>query len=87
MSVYLSDEPTADEDLVCEMDRSKWQQAPVQESAMPPVQPGAPVEELIESMTSSKVEGMDDRLSESSEDSMIVRDDPKGDLRVVPLST
>ena len=71
------DEPTADEDLVCEMDKSKWQEAPAQESSLPPVQPGAPVEELIESMTSSKVEGMDDRLSESSEDSMIVREDTK----------
>ena len=37
-----------------------------------------PVEELIERMESDKVEGMDDRMSDSSEDSMIIKDEPKG---------
>ena len=38
-----------------------------------------PVEELIERMESDKVHGMDDRrMSDSSEDSMIIKDEPKG---------
>ena len=52
--------------------------------------PAAAVEELIESMESDVVHGMDDRVSissESSEDSMIVRDDEQGTTLVALLLT
>ena len=45
-----------------------------------------PVEEMIEHMEASEVHGMDDRVSLSSEDSMIVRDDEKGSRHFVSVA-
>lgn len=43
-----------------------------------------PVQELITSTESEVVHGMDDRVSLSSEDSMIVKDDVKG-TNILPV--
>ena len=59
----ISEQPPVEEEFLTETEKRQEQ---------------APIEELIERVESSKVEGMDDRLSESSEDSMIVREEPKG---------
>jgi hypothetical protein len=64
---------------MCEMDRTQWQQSPVAGHPVPFEPTGPVVDEMMTSQTSPKVEGMDDRLSVSSEDSVTGRDGAKGE--------